>query len=333
MTRWLLKMTKGFLILLLLIFVTGIAYEVIGKKQAAQEFPPPGSLVDIGDRHIQLDCRGRGQPTVVFESGLGVEGALSWSLVHDQVAKSTRACTYSRAGIMWSDPHHGVNVQSIVNDLHTTLKMAGEQGPFILVGHSLGGPYIMVYTKYFREEVAGLVFVDASHPEQTERFRALNLPKSNVHDYTEALYQIGAAVNWTGVVRAAAFFYGRLPNQPERDILAMKAYASTSLGAMLIEQDAIEGTLAEMGSFQALGDIPLYVLTGMKPKTADVLAELNWSVEQEKQLQETWRQMHEEQAAWSSNSRHQLVDDAGHYIQFDRPDVVIEAVQWVIENP
>jgi pimeloyl-ACP methyl ester carboxylesterase len=99
----------------------------------------------------------------VFESGLDIYGSLSWVKVHESVAQFTRACTYSRAGIIWSDDKDGFHDGlGVARDLHATLAAAGERGPFVLVGHSLGGPYITIYTKLFGDEVVGLVYVDAS---------------------------------------------------------------------------------------------------------------------------------------------------------------------------
>lgn len=333
MKQWIIYIFWRVFALIVLTTIIGVIYETSGRRQAARDFPPPGQLVDIGGRRIHLDCRGSGSPTVIFESGLDVNGSLSWSVIHDEIAKTTRACAYSRAGIMWSDPHDAPqNGKSIAEDLHAALNNAGEQGPFVLVGHSLGGPYIMTYTKYFGEDVAGLVFVDASYPEQEQRFKALNIPEPWTQKYEDELIKIGVALNWTGVIRAFTSLYARDPKQPEHDDLAMKAYISTSLGAMLKEQAALEQTLAEAGTFRKLGDRPLFVLTAMKPLPVEALAELKWSEEQAKQSQEAWKQMHVEQAAWSTNSQHQLVPDANHYIQFDRPDVVIAAVRWVVEQ-
>src|SRR5689334_25308998 len=93
----------GVLAIIALALGVGSGYEAIGRSRAARDFPPPGKLVDIGGRRIQLDCRGTGTPTVVFEDGLDMGGSLSWFGVHDSIAKTTRACAYSRAGIMWSE--------------------------------------------------------------------------------------------------------------------------------------------------------------------------------------------------------------------------------------
>ena len=333
MLRGIAILTKYLITFVVLAIILGVTYENFSKKQAALDFPPPGQLINIGERHIHLDCRGNGHPTVVFESGLDVNGSLSWSRVHDTIAASTRACAYSRAGIMWSEPHDiSPTGKTIANDLNAALKNAGEPGPFVLVGHSLGGPYIMTYTKYFRDDVAGLVFVDSSHPEQIQRIAALNLPEAGMHESTKTLYKLGAALNWTGLVRIVASFYSKHPKQPENDDLAIKAYTSTSLEAMLKEQEAIPQTLEEANTFRELGNRPLFVLSAMKPLTKETLTHLKWTDEQAKQVRNTWQQMHSEQATWSSNSQHQLIYDANHYIQLDRPDIVSEATLWVINQ-
>lgn len=316
--------------LILLAIIVGVVYEMASRSRATREFPPQGKLVDIGGRRMQLDCRGAGLPTVVFESGLDINGSLSWSAVHDEIAKTTRACAYSRAGIMWSDPTDGPqNAKTIAEDLHATLSRAGEQGPFVLAGHSLGGPYIMTYTKYFGMDVAGLVFVDASHPDQVQRFKAVTSysPSDMI-----TLIKAGVAFAWTGAVRMVPLATQGVPHQPPRAVQAMAAYAPTSLGALLKEIESMDQTLAEAGSFRQLGDRPVRVLTSMVPLPQDALVALKLTPEQGRQYKEIWKTMHDEEASWSTHSRHQLVADAGHYIQFDRPDVVIGAVRTVVND-
>ena len=164
------RVGAGFAALIALAVGGGVFYEQFGQYRAARDFPPPGKMVDVGGRRIQLNCEGVGSPTVVFESGLSIEGSLTWSDVQPQVVKRTRACSYSRAGLMWSDASTATaDINRVAHDLHAALTNGGEDGPLVLVGHSLGGPYVMGYTKYFGDEVAGLVLVDASHPDQVQR--------------------------------------------------------------------------------------------------------------------------------------------------------------------
>lgn len=330
MKKWIRRIAlflSGFIVLAIIV---GSCCESIGRRNAARDFPPPGKMVDIGERRIQLDCRGSGSPVVVFESGLDIDGSLSWSAVQDSVAKTTRACTYSRAGIMWSDPHYGPqNGKSIAEDLHAVLDLAGERPPYILVGHSLGGPYIMTFTKYFGMDVAGLVFVDASHPEQVQRFKTVT---SQGPPMLMNIMKVGAALAWTGVVRAAMPLFPGVPHQPALAARARAAYASTSLAAAVKEVEALNQTLAEAGTFRQLGNRPLFVLTSMAPLPAGALAAMKLTPEQGRQYKDIWKQMHDEEASWSLSSQHQLVPDAGHYIQYDRPDLVVAAVLSVVNS-
>ena len=105
--RWLKRIGLGVLALLAAAILSGAAYEMWARHRIAAEFLPRGTLVDIGGRRIHLDCRGSGAPIVVFESGLDMYGSLSWSAVQDQIARTTRACSYDRAGVLWSDRAKG----------------------------------------------------------------------------------------------------------------------------------------------------------------------------------------------------------------------------------
>src|SRR5690348_12778309 len=171
--KWLKRIAVGALALVVIVLVLGVTYEQIARANLPRLYPPPGKLVDIGGRRLELDCRGTGSPTVVFESGLDSLGAISWSSVQSEIAKTTRACAYSRAGIMWSDPSdRPFSSVNVAEDLHKTLAYASEKPPYVLVVHSLGGPYALTFIHRYGSDVAGVVFVDASHPDQRARLRA-----------------------------------------------------------------------------------------------------------------------------------------------------------------
>lgn len=328
MKRWIIRFASALAALMALAVVTGSAYELIQRHEAKRDFPPVGALVDIGGRRIQLDCRGTGSPTVVFESGLDINGSLSWTAVQGTVAKTTRACSYSRAGIMWSDTSSGPqNGKTTADDLHKTLSAAGEHGPFVLVGHSLGGPYIMTYTKYYGQDVVGLVFVDASHPDQVERLKAV-MPQQNAF-----LDKFLVSLAWTGALRP--FVAGVVPQEPHQDthdVEMIRAYAPTSLASMLVENGALDQTLVEAGTFRQLGNRPLFVLTAMAPFSPAELQSMHMSAAQGASMREVWKEMQDDEATWSSRSQHQLVGDSSHYIQFHRPDLVIHAVLSVVDT-
>jgi pimeloyl-ACP methyl ester carboxylesterase len=94
----------------------------------------------------------------------------------------------------------------------------------------------------------------------------------------------------------------------------------------------LDATLSAAGQLRQLGDRPIVVLTAMKPYPAAVLKAMQLTTEQGQRIQAVWKDMHDEEASWSHHSRHELVPDATHYIQFDRPDVVIAAVREVVND-
>jgi pimeloyl-ACP methyl ester carboxylesterase len=330
MKKWLRRIALGIAGIIVLVVILGAGYEAAGRRRAARDFPPPGKLVDIGGRRMQIDCRGSGSPIVVLESGLDIYGSLSWATVHDSLARTTRVCAYSRAGVMWSDPRDGSHAaRAVAEDLHATLAAAGEKPPFVLVGHSIGGPYVMTYTKLYGPEVAGLVFVDASHPDQVRRLSVV--PSSTMAESVRPL-KMADALTWTGMPRFVAGRAEAAPGVPDAAMRAINAYASTSLHAMLLEADAADSTFAEAGTFRRLGDRPLFVLTAMKPFPPASLRERKMTPAQGKQWLDLWKEMQDDEASWSSRSQHRLVDDASHYIQLERPDIVIAAVRSVVDS-
>lgn len=332
MKKWLRRIALALAVLLLVVVASGTAYEWLGRRAAARDFPPPGTLVDIGGRRIQLDCRGTGSPTVVLESGLDTFGSLAWSTVHDSLALGARTCAYSRAGIMWSDASPGpVTAKGVADDLHAALATAGESPPFVMVGHSLGGPYIMTYTRYYGDDVAGLVMVDASHPEQMQRMASLAPAAANPESVLGPI-KVAVALSWAGVARLAASRSSAMPNQGEADARAVAAYVSHSLAGALEEMTALRSIFNDAGAARQLGDRPLFVLTAMKPMTDAERATLGLTAEKAGEFKALWKTMHDEEASWSTRSQHRVLEDAGHYIQFDRPDAVIAAVRSIVDS-
>jgi pimeloyl-ACP methyl ester carboxylesterase len=144
----------------------GGAVETVALATYQNSYPMPGQSYDVGGYRLHLNCTGSGGPTVVLHSGLG-EMSSSWARVAPAVAGTTRVCAYDRAGQGWSDdaPHIQDGLQAAA-DLHTLLDRAGENGPYVLVGHSIGGSYAMTYAARYPEQVAGMVLLDSSDPYQ-----------------------------------------------------------------------------------------------------------------------------------------------------------------------
>jgi alpha/beta hydrolase fold len=130
-------------------------------------------LVDVGGHQLWLECQGSGSPTVILEGGLGVYSG-TWFAVMPMVAEVTRVCRFDRAGLGQSErgPMPRTSKQ-MVAELHTLLSKGGVEGPYVLVGHSFAGLNIHLYASTYPKDVAGLVFVDAVHPDLDGRIEKL----------------------------------------------------------------------------------------------------------------------------------------------------------------
>ena len=161
-SRWVLTPVIAVLALAAL----GGTYANITLARDQDSYAAPGKTYDVGGHRLHLDCRGHGGPTVVLFNGLG-EISASWARITGPVADTGRVCAYDRAGQGWSDdarhPQDGV---AAAKDLHDLLAAAGETGPYVLVGHSTGGTYALNYAARYDDEVAGMVLLDSSSPEQ-----------------------------------------------------------------------------------------------------------------------------------------------------------------------
>jgi len=329
---WTGRVLIGVVGLVLAILLFGALFEIHAQREAARIYPPPGRLIDVGGgRRMHIDCRGRGAPTVVLQAGLDTTGSLGWRLVQDKIAGFTRTCSYDRAGIMWSDPPtHAPDDVSINGDLHVLLHNAGEVAPFVLVGHSLGGPLILDYTRRYGDEVAGLVFVDPSHPDQMARFKKAGFDPNPSLGPLEAL----AALSWTGWTRLPVNL-GSPDHFPADAAPPARAYLSKSVGGATAEAVALPTLFGQAGAGLAtdphpLGDRPTIVLTALKPYPAALLKTLKISPAANAGRVREWIAMHDEEAAWSTRGSQLHVPDASHYIQLDRPDLVVGAVKDVV---
>jgi pimeloyl-ACP methyl ester carboxylesterase len=305
-------------ILAAIAILSGAAFERVSREQALKQYPVPGRLVDIGGRRIQLDCRGAGSPTVVFEAGLDVNGSLSWEAVHDSVARTTRACAYSRAGIMWSDPSgRPFHSDSAAGDLHTALVNAGERGPWVLVGHSLGGPYIVAFTAQYPDEVAGLVMVDCAHPDQFSRYlEAAGRPLQP----SASQARLATRLAWTGIVRLLPVGVDGAP----------QAFLPLSVSGLASETAAVTETLTRERHQSSLANRPLIVLSAGRGASAKELELMQITPEQGARVHAVHQELMRDLATWSTRGRYEVVADASHYIQRDRPDAVISAVREVM---
>ncbi|WP_313522481.1 alpha/beta hydrolase [Shinella sp.] len=312
------------------VLVAGTVYEATARRITAREFPPPGKLAEIGGRRIHIDCHGSGRPTVILEAGADTSGSALWYPVIQTVSATTRVCAYDRAGLMWSDPGPlPRDGEAIIVDLQKTLEVTNERGPYVMVGASLGGPLVMLYTKRHPTAVAGVVLVDSAHPDQIKRLEAASGIED---DPAPLLFRVIAALSWTGLPRLL-LPTPELPELPDHVSAAVAAYQTPSLQSALDEAVAMPATFQQAGTFRDLGNRPLAVLSHGK-KWGDYnksqQESAGMSEDQFERRESAWAAMQDEEAAWSQDSTHQTLRDSSHVVQLERPDAVISAINDVV---
>ncbi len=160
------------------LFLWVLGLFLTGCNSLLSASPSPGNLVKVSGYEMYLYCMGTGTPTVILEAGLN-DVSETWSLVQPEVASFTRVCAYDRAGLGKSElgPEPRDSYQ-IIKELHTLLTNAGIEGPYVLVGHSLGGIYMRLFADYYPEEVVGLVLVDSAHVDDPKRCNEILPPET-----------------------------------------------------------------------------------------------------------------------------------------------------------
>jgi pimeloyl-ACP methyl ester carboxylesterase len=272
---------------------------------AAVAGSPPGRLVDVGGHRVHLHCLGRGRPTVVIENGFD-EVSTDWARVQDRVARTTRICTYDRAGYAWSDPGPlPRSFAQIASELRTALDRAGEKPPFVLAGHSFGGGPVREYALAYPREVAGLLLVEAVSENQ----RILMGDRAGyIADFAQ-----GRAIPPPRATMTAADHAGSA-NESPTDIAAASEREWSS------ETMAVWRKTPQAGS---LGGLPLVVLTRARGGYEDGPGYTAREIEEERLAAQRGL------AFLSTAGRHVLVD-SGHDMQTEAPDAVSAAIESVV---
>jgi pimeloyl-ACP methyl ester carboxylesterase len=232
----------------------GGAVESVGLTADQRAHAMPGHLYDVGGYRLHLDCSGSGGPTVVLSSGLGAISA-NWARIVPAVAGTTRVCAYDRAGQGWSDdPPQLQDGLAAAAELHTLLDRAGEHGPYVLVGHSIGGDYAMTYAARYPEQVAGMVLLDATNPYRATGADAADPSAPAEFAVLPSLARLGVGrllptSFWSALPEPAASQFQALATSPRGWRNTRDEY--TSLSALLDQARALT----------SLGSAPLVVLT------------------------------------------------------------------------
>jgi pimeloyl-ACP methyl ester carboxylesterase len=306
-----------------------VSANLVAPATAQDSVPAPlGRLVDIGGRRLHLHCTGSGSPTVVIEAGAS-SFAIDFSLVQPGVSKTTRVCSYDRAGSGWSDARPDVETPiRVTRDLRTVLDTVGEKGQFVMVGASRGGVFVRLFQAEYPVDVAGMVLIDPTAEDRLfvtfpgtvaaltsltpEQHRSTQPPPSAVIPIPTRQPQSGAPFDrlppplYATRVALDRKLIASMPATVNGEVVAESATGDYSMLSRL--------SAARKGTPTLLGDLSVIVLS----------RGLNASPEQ--------HAAHAEISRMSRNSRHLVVADSYHEIHLSHSDVVIAAIRDVVTS-
>jgi len=301
--------------------------------------PLAGRLVDVGGYHLHINCTGKGKPTVVLSAGAGAFST-DWALVQPKVAAYARVCAYDRSGAAWSDL--GPKPRTIdqeVFDLHRLLAAAGESGPYVVVGHSLGGMIVRIFVERYVQEVVGVVLVDA-YSEDAQLFINGEIRRVRLLSKTRPIPAPRATATRADQLSAVELgkitdFLKQMPPSPNIEApfdklpeLAqqVRLWAVNQPKYYAEDDDYMPEISARMyresqSEKQPLGSLPLIVLTRDKydypgPDAAVLIQEHKDQQARMAQLSRVGKQI--------------TVPNSGHEIHLYAPDVVVSAIREVI---
>ena len=297
----------GGLTVLLGLALVGYIYEPMAEAADAKTYPPPGQLVAVGGHRLHINCIGTGSPTVIIAAGAG-DWSTTWGgVVQPEVAKTTRVCTYDRAGLGWSEPSSlPSDAAQFARELHTLLQNANVPGPYVMVGHSLGGLVVRVFAHDYASEVAGVVLIDSMNPKQVTQSLSNSLAR---------MFSVQALLARFGVGRLLVKLPGIAPSMPPNEEAYYPLYIRPqSLQAAANEYQGLPASAAEAAAVKTLGDLPLIVLT----------AKLNDNP--------GWPEWQNELLQLSSNSEHLFAENSGHVVQSDEPEAAVAAILQMLQQ-
>jgi pimeloyl-ACP methyl ester carboxylesterase len=296
------------LLLLVPIAAAGIAALIPHQP----EILPPGRFVVVDGARLHVWCIGQGTPTMVLEPGLG-RTSLSWAWLQPMLAKSTRVCSYDRPGLGWSEPLSGPrDGRAAARTLHKVLDAAGERGPYVLVGHSLGGAYARLYRDQFRDEVQAMVLLDAVQPGQCERLPgAAGMIRETAMQL--AVFRQTAKLHLAGLLMPLPEAMRELP-EPVRPAMKTFLRSPVHLEAMQAEAEQWFDTMEQLDRARPIRKLPLLVLSS---DVSGGPVRREWMP--------YWREMQKDLGMLSDHAEVKVVPGASHETMVTRR----EHAEWV----
>lgn len=296
---------------------------ILAKSNLAKRYPAPGQMVDVGGYKMHLYCVGQGSPTVILAAGLD-DFSIGWSLVQPEVAKTTRVCSYDRAGLGWSESSPEPRTsENMVKELHTLLINANVDSSYVLVGHSFGGALVRLYAQGYPDEVKGMILVDSTPDDLFNRVPVWR----NAIEQKIRMFRILASLNSLGFLALAP---EKIPNyglpadalDQYRAILVATPFFQTGINENVAFEENLAGVrLGHRSSFEKM---PVVVLS------RGYWDDMPISEYDNQYAWQAWQEMQSDLVSLSSDSKRIVAEQSEHFIQLQEPQLVIDAIREIV---
>jgi pimeloyl-ACP methyl ester carboxylesterase len=322
MPGYLLSFFKWFAIVLLLLLFAGTVFEQYTRRRLNR----PGKTLTyhtINDMQLHYVKKGTGNTTVIFQSGMGSSHSI-WQEIQENIAHNATTLSYDRNGIMWSQENNlPVTNRQVTEELEALLEKTHCPKPYILVGHSMAGVYLRSFINKHKEDIAGIIFVEAAHPEQIKKASPALLKATKIPPH----WLIKLAVN-TGLYRAL-FHY--LPISPEipmhhRMHTTERDYFYKSYHKVLEELKNVTINFADATQHSSFGDIPLTLIMGTNEVRFANIRDNTVKQEYRALLMEVQHDL----LRLSTNSKLIKAPNSGHIVQIHDAALIIDEIKTLL---
>jgi pimeloyl-ACP methyl ester carboxylesterase len=335
--KWSLRIIIGVTSILALAVIVGYIYESSMRTSVKSEYLVPGKMINVGTHSIHARLIGQGDVTIVMDAGAGELGSFAYLPIENKLAQHSKVLLYDRAGCNWSEPSENKRTpEEISKDLNKVIKQLDISGPLILVGHSQGGLNMMKYASMFRDQVQGLVLLDAAHP---------NAYHTMPVEVKDILMNASGNISLVNVMAKIGLLRLLMPKNALQLPEPVDGYNTDSIPVILtgffpqtmnycIYPEHIDGvvnhglTMADLN----LDSLPVRIISASGSMRGPNGAPPGWNDDLENKHIRYWKEMQKDLMTISSDSELIVLEDGRHYIHFTNPDTVANTILTLVER-